>query len=405
MFRPDRQAGKRLDTRLFIALLNPGIALVLASAFLALWLHQRHRLYLAVMALAYCASAIGFLLQYFNLPFGHDPTRVLSNLCFTLAASCLACAVVARYGRRVPYLAIGFLAAGGLAAFFWFLFVHPHLTWRIYSINFAFGGICLVVAAELRTVRGNGPTEKILFVLSLASALNFFLRTLVVLEMSGPLVSQADLYDSIYWNTALLSHAVLSLLIALSLFTAAALDVLTSLKSESHTDPLSGLLNRRGFEERATAMLKRAQESGAPAALVLADLDHFKAVNDVFGHAVGDRVIVAFAAALRSTAGKSGIVGRLGGEEFAVLLPVSDLGAARLFAESVRTAFPRNTPGDLPVKARVTASFGVAAGDDSLTALLSQADNALYQAKRSGRDSVRISYRRPRHAPASTCAA
>jgi diguanylate cyclase (GGDEF)-like protein len=388
-----------LDTRLFIALLNPGIALVLASAFLALWFHQRHRFYLAVLVLAYCASAIGFLLQYFDLPLGHDPTRLLSNLCFTLAASCLACSVVARYGRRVPYFAIGLLAAGGLAAFCWFLFVRPDLTWRIYSINFAFGGICLVVAAELRVVRRNGPTEAILFVLSLASALNFLVRTLVVLEMNGPLVSHADLYDSIYWTTALLSHAVLSLLIALSLFTAAALDVLKALKAESHTDPLSGLFNRRGFEERATAMLMRSHDSGIPAALVIADLDHFKAVNDTFGHAVGDQVIAAFALKLRSAAGKSGIAGRLGGEEFAVLLPASDLAAARLFAESVRTSFSLDGSHRLPARARITASFGVAAGEQDLSALLRQADEALYQAKRNGRDSVRISYRRPQQEP------
>lgn len=388
-----------MDTRLFIALLNPGIALVLASAFLALWLHQRHRLYLAVLALAYCASAIGFLLQYFDLPLGHDPTRLLSNLCFTLAASCLACSVVARYGRRVPYLAIGFLAAGGLAVFCWFLFVQPDLTWRIYTINFALGGICLVVTAELRPVRSNGPTEAILFVLSLASALNFFVRTIVVLEMNGPLVAHEDLYDSIYWTTALLSHAVLSLLIALSLFTAAALDVLKALKSESRTDPLSGLLNRRGFEERATAMLKRSNDGGAPAALVVADLDHFKTVNDTFGHAVGDQVIVAFASVLRSMAGKGGIVGRLGGEEFAVLFPASDLAAARLFAEGVRASFAQDGSGPLPAKARVTASFGVAAGGGDLPALLRQADDALYQAKRNGRDSVRISYSRPYQEP------
>jgi diguanylate cyclase (GGDEF)-like protein len=391
-----------LDTRLFIALLNPGIALVLASAFLALWLHQRHRLYLAVLVLAYCASAVGFLLQYFTLPLGLELTRLLSNLSFTLAASCLAGAVVARYGRRVPYAALGILALGGLGAFCWFLFVQPDLTSRIYAINFAFGGVSLVVAAELRTVRGNGPTEAILFVLSLLSAVNFFVRTLLVLRMSGPIVTYGELHDSIYWTTALLSHALLSLLIALSLFTAAALDILKALKSESHTDPLSGLLNRRGFEERATPVLSRSHENGVPVALVIADLDHFKAVNDTFGHAVGDQVIAAFASQLRTTAGRNGIVGRLGGEEFAVLLPASDLLAARTFAEGVRTGFSQSGRHQLPSGARVTASFGVAAGEEDLSALLQRADEALYQGKRNGRDSVRISYCRPQSPAAAT---
>jgi diguanylate cyclase (GGDEF)-like protein len=388
-----------LDTRLFIALLNPGIALVLASAFLTLWLHQRHKLYLAVLVLAYAASAVGFLLQYFPLPVGQELTKLLSNLCFMLTGTCLAGAVVARYGRRVPYSALGILGIGGMTAFCWFLFVQPDLTWRIYAINFAIGGISLVVAAELRAVRRNGPTEAILFVLSLLSALNFFVRTIIALKINGPFNAEVGLHDSLYWTTSLLAHALLSLLIALSLFTAAALDVLKALKAESHTDPLSGLLNRRGFEERASAMLKRSHDSGLPSTLVIADLDHFKAVNDTFGHAVGDQVIAAFASQLRSEAGKSGVVGRLGGEEFAVLLSGSDLAAAQMFAEGVRTSFSQDGSRGLPAEARVTASFGVAAGEGALPALLRQADEALYQAKRNGRDSVRISYIRPQQVP------
>jgi diguanylate cyclase (GGDEF)-like protein len=338
-----------------------------------------------VLVLAYSASAVGFLLQYFPLPVGQELTKLLSNLCFMLTGTCLAGAVVARYGRRVPYTALGILGVGGMTAFCWFLFVQPDLTWRIYAINFAIGGISLVVAAELRAVRRNGPTEAILFVLSLLSALNFFVRTIIALKINGPFNAEVGLHDSLYWTTSLLAHALLSLLIALSLFTAAALDVLKALKAESHTDPLSGLLNRRGFEERASAMLKRSHDSGLPSALVIADLDHFKAVNDTFGHAVGDQVIAAFASQLRSEAGKSGVVGRLGGEEFAVLLPASDLA--------------QDGSRGLPAKARVTASFGVAAGDGALPALLRQADEALYQAKRNGRDSVRISYRRPQQEP------
>lgn len=104
-------------------------------------------------------------------------TKLVSNLCFTLAACCLVGAIISRYGRRVPYIAIGILAGGGMVAFCWFLFVQPDLTWRILSINFGFGGLSLLVAAELRAVRKNGPTEKILFVLSLLSGLNFIGRT------------------------------------------------------------------------------------------------------------------------------------------------------------------------------------------------------------------------------------
>jgi diguanylate cyclase (GGDEF)-like protein len=386
-----------LDTGLLIALLNPTIALALGAAFLVLWSYQRHRPYLAVLAVSYSLSAVGFLLQYFTLPIGMPLTKLVSNICFTIAGCCLAGAIVHRYGRKVPYVGIGVLAGGGLASLCWFLFVAPDLTWRILAMNFAFGGISLLVAAELRPVRNNGPTEKILFVLSLLSGANFFVRTLAVVIAHGPFASYDGFYGSSYWTTALLSHALLSLLIALCLFSAAALDVLKALKTETYTDPLSGLLNRRGFEERGMLLLQHCASARFPVALVLADLDHFKALNDVHGHGAGDRVIADFAAKLRSAAGARGVAGRIGGEEFAVLLPLSDLAAARLFAEAVRTVYSAGHVDGLPQGTKVTASFGVAArsGDEALEPLMRRADDALYKAKKNGRDSVRLSYERP----------
>ncbi|PBC06848.1 GGDEF domain-containing protein [Mesorhizobium sp. WSM3859] len=386
-----------MDTGLLIALLNPTIALALGAAFLVLWRYQRHRPYLAVLGASYCLSAPGFLLQYFTLPIGMALTKLVSNVCFTIAACCLSSAIIARYGRRVPFVGIGVVTGGGLAAFLWFMFIQPDLTWRVLVMNFGFGALSLLVAAELRTVRDNGPTEKILFALSLLSGLNFIARTLVVVIAHGPFPSYDGFYGSSYWTTALLSHALLSLLTALSLFTAAALDVMRTLKAETHTDPLSGILNRRGFEERATQLLDQCRKAGFPVALVLADLDHFKALNDRHGHEAGDRVIADFAAKLSSATGARGAAGRIGGEEFAVLLPLSDLGAARLFAEAIRSFYSAGAVDGLPPGTRVTASFGVAArsGSEGLMPLMRRADEALYKAKKNGRDSVRLSYERP----------
>ncbi len=385
-----------MDTGLLIALLNPTIALALGAAFAVLWFHQRHRPYLAVLAASYCLSAPGFLFQYFTLPVGLAMTKLISNICFTIAACCLSGAIVARYGRRVPYVGIAVMTGGGLCAFLWFMFVQPDLTWRVLGTNFGFGGLSLLVAAELRIVRNNGPIEKILFVLSLLSGLNFIARTLIVVVAHGPFPNYDGFYGSSYWTTALLSHALLSLLIALCLFTAAALDVMKTLKAETYTDPLSGILNRRGFEERAARLLEQCDKAGFPVALVLADLDHFKALNDQHGHEAGDRVIVDFAAKLRAATGARGAAGRIGGEEFAVLLPLSDLASARLFAEAIRTFYSAGTIAGMP-GVKVTASFGVAArtGKEGLAPLMRRADEALYKAKRNGRDSVRLSYERP----------
>ena len=105
-----------LKTGLFISLLNPAIALVIACAFLVLWLYQRQRRHLAVLALGYAASAVGFLLQYFTLPVGLPVSRLFSVTCFTSAVFCVAGAAVASCGKKAPYAAMGVLGAAGLAA-------------------------------------------------------------------------------------------------------------------------------------------------------------------------------------------------------------------------------------------------------------------------------------------------
>lgn len=385
-----------MDSGLLIALLNPGIAMVLSGAFLVLWLYKREQLHLAALAVAYVCSAIGFLLQYFELPVGFEATKLLSQLSFTFAVCGAGGAIIARYGLQVPWFGIGVPALAGYGAFSWFLLVQPDLVWRILAANFAFGGISLVVGCELRKVARTGLIEKFLVALTLLVAANFILRTLLIVAMHGRFVSEADFQTSTYWTTSLLSHALLSLILALTLLTAAALDTMTALRTDSLTDPLSGLLNRRGFEEHAALLLDRSAEVNLPVALVLADLDHFKLINDIHGHEAGDRVIVDFAGRLRQAAGGRGVAGRLGGEEFAVLLPLSDLGTARLFAEAVRTMFSTGAIDGLPPGTKVTASFGVAArtGVEPLAPLLRRADDALYKAKQSGRDSVRLSYER-----------
>ena len=228
------------------------------------------------------------------------------------------------------------------------MFVDPDLTWRIFAMHFALGGICLLVAAELRALLYKSLADRLLLLLALLSGLNFFARPIVVVWIHGPFESYAGFYESLFWTTAILSHAVLSLLIALSLITLAVLDVIHDLKAETHLDPLSGLLNRRGFEARAATLLNLCAAARMPVSLVVADLDHFKRLNDKLGHAAGDRVIVEFAARLKTAAGARGVAGRLGGEEFAILLPLTDIAAARTLAEAVRAIFAADAIEGVP---------------------------------------------------------
>jgi diguanylate cyclase (GGDEF)-like protein len=386
-----------LETGAIIWLFNPAIALVLASGFLLFWLHQKQQPHLAVLACGYAGLAMGFLLHQAALPIGLTGTRLLSNSFFLLSAVVLASAIISRYGRPVPWPALSALSVGGLLVFSWFLLKEPDLPRRILAMNFALGGISLVVAAELRHAIGRHPLAGFVMALACLSGLNFIFRPLLALNPQGLFGGVQD-FESLYWMTALLSHGVLSLVVALSLFAAAALDAMKQYKAEALSDPLSGLLNRRGFEQAAAAALEQARQKGIPVALVIADLDRFKQVNDTFGHQAGDRVLIHFSSLLASAAGPNGIVGRLGGEEFVVLLTAADPAAARLFAEGVRSSFSAAAHPDLPAGKRITASFGVSALEPggSLSGLLRQADEALYAAKKAGRDCVRLYGGEPR---------
>ncbi|WP_332816571.1 GGDEF domain-containing protein [Sphingopyxis sp.] len=165
-------------------------------------------------------------------------------------------------------------------------------------------------------------------------------------------------------------------------------DTTAEMVARSETDPLSSVLNRRGFEHHAELAFIR----GEVAVLIVADLDHFKKINDSFGHAAGDGVIAHFAAMLVDAAPPNAIVGRIGGEEFAALLPDALLSDGRLYAETVRAAFASARLPVLGVDRGFTASFGVAqrTSDNSLFELSRRADAALYRAKAAGRNQVRV---------------
>jgi diguanylate cyclase (GGDEF)-like protein len=154
-------------------------------------------------------------------------------------------------------------------------------------------------------------------------------------------------------------------------------------------DGLTGLANRRAASGALHAEAARAERFETPLSVVLADLDGFKDVNDLHGHAVGDEVLRAFAEVLRETLRESDVASRWGGEEFLLLLPGADEEGAAQLAERVRTGLAERSIPGVP-GLRVTASFGVAeyAGETNTEQLVAAADNALYRAKRAGRDRV-----------------
>lgn len=167
-------------------------------------------------------------------------------------------------------------------------------------------------------------------------------------------------------------------------------------KTAASLDPLTGMFNRRGFAEATARMIEREAAAGRPATVMIFDIDHFKSINDRFGHPAGDEVLKVFASVVTNSLRISDLCGRIGGEEFAAMVPCT-IEEAAYAAERIREAF--ETCGivvdDGPVV--TTVSIGVAGGPagTELDVLLASADTALYQAKRGGRNRVEIAREEP----------
>jgi diguanylate cyclase (GGDEF)-like protein len=153
-------------------------------------------------------------------------------------------------------------------------------------------------------------------------------------------------------------------------------------------DPLTGLGNRRRFDQALATEISRSRRTGETLCALMADLDHFKRVNDDFGHDTGDQLLVAFAEMLRQQTRATEIVARIGGEEFVVLMPHTDLNQGAVIAERIRGMTTAVRIDSMPHG--VTASFGVAelAVGEEGSAFMRRLDKALYEAKSSGRDRV-----------------
>ncbi len=162
-----------------------------------------------------------------------------------------------------------------------------------------------------------------------------------------------------------------------------------SLRELAHKDPLTGVANRRSLENLLRDQLETYRRTGTHFSLVLCDIDHFKQVNDHWGHPAGDAVLRQFATCLQEVARRGDLVARYGGEEFVVLMPGSSVVGAAQLAERLRCAVAHVCPQEIQGTC-ITASFGVTqvTRHDDQASVLERADRALYQAKSSGRNCV-----------------
>lgn len=170
---------------------------------------------------------------------------------------------------------------------------------------------------------------------------------------------------------------------------AAVLEASRALKL-AETDPLTGLANRRRIMERLDRLIMEARQDGSALALIMFDIDHFKQVNDTYGHLAGDEVLKRIARLAEAQTREGDIVGRVGGEEFVWVVPGASEGLARVMSERLREAVCAGSSTDIVPAVTMSAGFAELYGGDTSLSLFARADSALYEAKNAGRNQVRM---------------
>lgn len=277
------------------------------------------------------------------------------------------------------------------AVLFFYTFHTPDVNLRIQAFSAAFAAFCFIGASgllqhrEIHTRMAAKTLISMFFLVGLFFACRFFWAL-------------HDIPPDDFMNAGLLSAlAVIAgefLVISSSFSTIwmASDELQHELSEIARIDPLTGIYNRRAFDEYCDIEFSRTQRSGSSFAIIMCDLDHFKNVNDRYGHHIGDEVLKRFSIILKDKVRQQDVVARFGGEEFVLLLPGNNTEQGLQAAEQLRA---RTTATrieiDRDVSLAISASFGVAhycADDSEWCTVLHRADNALYTAKRQGRNRV-----------------
>jgi len=379
-----------VDSSYILSTINPVVGLLFALTFLLIWRQQPHSAHILSWSLGFAAGSVGFAFEFFHyfipyFQFANGVNIFLPvSVLFSVRGLCL------RYTGRAPdRLLLSITTLTGIFAI-WISFVDQYALGRGLLIS---SGIALMLTVGMHSMMGLKTRDKI--DLGIFSAISLLTIMLLARPFASFLIEGAPKIDAIkvtsFWAVSLKVMGLYAWLVFAILFMLRiAADLLAELQKQSITDSLSGILNRGGFLAAAESVVLAATPT-LPVSVLLLDIDHFKKVNDNYGHRAGDQVIREMAKLMRSSAPESAIIGRLGGEEFAMVLPNTSSAAAFAFGEALRASFGLLEHAGFAASHPVTVSIGLVEGTGGcLEDLIHEADVALYKAKDTGRNQVII---------------
>lgn len=374
----------------FILVITPSLAmLVLALLLLIAWLVQRSQRFLLWQSGAYSLAALPLGLQSL-LPLEElNRYALFIGSFYLLGAWCLAKSWAERWRVSAqPHTAL-LIAAITLTALYYFSRIEQSAWARVSSFSFGSGLVLALPTLEVRAKKVPSDwLDKSLLWLSITFTVYTFTRPILIW-----LLGYSDLRSlpsSPYWLLTLISILSFSLLFTVVMSAIAVRDTVHKLRDERDHDPLTRMLNRRSFQERAQKHL--GDPKLYPMAVLACDIDHFKRINDTWGHERGDQVLQLVSSILQNNLRQHDLVARFGGEEFVILLTDITLRDAELLAQRIQCDLGSKN-AVLPSGPKLTMSFGISPISESfqLDQALKEADHLLYQAKNAGRDRVHVS--------------
>ena len=371
----------------FFALVNPIVALLFSLGFALIWLRWRDYKHLPVLSAGFLCLGLGFIFYDFHILVWPEGINVGANILYVATITLACSSTFLRKNQSPPTLLFLAVIVSGALPFTWYLLVEPSILARILITSAIFAGVTSITFVGLVRQKDRTLPDN-LFAAGIALA--FFiaiLRPTLVLTGLLDIESAGGFTASDYWTSIRAFTPIMALIVATLFIVAIGLDIVDHLKGQADRDYLTGLLNRRGFETMGDEAVLRDFANSRQPAMLVADIDDFKKVNDTFGHKVGDVVIVAVARTLAKY-GEAVLAARTGGEEFALYYNDIDRVELQGIARKIRAALAQTPITGLPSDYPVTLSIGLhlSYSHESLSDMMTLADQALYRAKSEGKD-------------------
>lgn len=369
--------------------LGPAVFVSAGVAFLLLFSHDRKQLAALKLSGAYFFAAIGFTL--IMLVDGTVPRiyHVVVQSSLFVSHFLLIWGVASLYDRDFPKLSFGLAMMVAVAVIGYSLLYPPQFLLRVTAAGGFIVFVDLMCGLLVWRARKH-RVDSVIAAIFVTQAVLTLVRAIQPYLPGAELLTLDTFRGSHFMTSMQTANSMFAIVIGLALFARYSTTLVMRLHSLAETDPLTGLFNRRAFE--AKVELLRAAAAPLPVGLIICDIDHFKRVNDTYGHAVGDTVLKTVARSLQEEAGEASLCARLGGEEFCIVLPKSNGKMTRLAATRLRVALERQHLVSSGRKLALTASFGYCelCPEDDFRAAMARVDAAVYQAKADGRNHVRV---------------